>query len=165
MTNFKEIQSSLIISVYKNTLFLDAVLKSMLLKTFWNFEVIIPEDRDSEEMRDFLSQVKMPFPLRHLTQEDMGWRKKPALNRAISEANSDWLVFIDGDFVLHPRFMEFHQKMADQKYIVAGKRLKLDPKTSELLVSGKVKPEEMNSRILLNFSKINNQITSFVKMD
>lgn len=163
MPNFKEIQSSLIISVYKNTSFLDAVLKSLPGQTFRNFEVIISEDGDSEEMRDFLSQVKLPFPVRHLTQEDLGWRKNRALNRAIREAKSDWFVFIDGDCVLHPRFMEFHWEMAEEKFILAGKRVKLDPETSELLISGKVKPEEMNSRILANFSKIKKQGGAFVE--
>ena len=165
MPSFKEIQSSLIISVYKNTSFLDAVLKSLWGETFQNFEVIISEDGDSEEMRDFLSQVKLPFPVSHLTQEDIGWRKNRALNRAIREAKSDWLIFIDGDCVLHPRFMEFHWKMAEKKFILAGKRVKLDPETSELLISGKVKPEEMNSRILANFSKIKKQGGAFVEED
>jgi GT2 family glycosyltransferase len=163
MPSFKEIQSTLIISVYKNTSFLDAVLKSLPGQTLQNFEVIISEDGESEEMKEFLSHVKMPFPVRHLTQEDIGWRKNHALNRAIREAKADWLVFIDGDCVLHPRFMEFHWKMADEKFILAGKRVKLDPDTSDLLISGKVKPEEMNSRILANFSKIKKQGGAFVE--
>jgi len=163
MPNFKEIQSSLIISVYKNTSFLDAVLKSLPGQTFRNFEVIISEDGESEEMKNFLSQVELPFPIQHLTQEDKGWRKNRALNRAILEAKSDWLIFIDGDCVLHPRFMEFHRKMAEEKFILAGKRIKLDPETSELLISGKVKPEAMNSVILANFSKIKKQGDAFLE--
>ncbi len=163
MPNNNEIQSSLIISVYKNTSFLDAVLKSLPDQTFQNFEVIISEDGESEEMRDFVYRLNLPFPVRHLTQEDIGWRKNQALNRAIREAKSDWLVFIDGDCVLHPRFMEFHWKMAEEKFILAGKRVKLDPQTSELLISGKVRPEEMNSRILANFSKIKNGGGAFVE--
>ncbi len=142
---------------------MDAVLKSLPGQTFRNFEVIISEDGESEEMREFLSQVKLPFTLRHLTQEDIGWRKNRALNRAILEAKSDWLIFIDGDCVLHPRFMEFHWKMAEEKFILAGKRIKLDPKTSQLLISGNFKPEEMNSRILANFSKIKKQGGAFLE--
>ncbi len=142
---------------------MDAVLKSLPGQTFRNFEVIISEDGESEEMREFLSQVKLPFALRHLTQEDIGWRKNRALNRAILEAKSNWLIFIDGDCVLHPRFMEFHWKMAEEKFILAGKRIKLDPKTSQLLISGNFKPEEMNSRILANFSKIKKQGGAFLE--
>lgn len=142
---------------------MDAVLKSLPGQTFRNFEVIISEDGESEEMREFLSQVKLPFALRHLTQEDIGWRKNRALNRAILEAKSNWLIFIDGDCVLHPRFMELHWKMAEENFILAGKRIKLDPKTSQLLISGNFKPEEMNSRILANFSKIKKQGGAFLE--
>jgi cellulose synthase/poly-beta-1,6-N-acetylglucosamine synthase-like glycosyltransferase len=163
MPSFKEIQTTLIISVYKDTSFLDAVLRSLPGQTLQNFEVMISEDGESEEMREFLSQVKMPFPVRHLTQKDIGWRKNHALNRAIREAKTDWLIFIDGDCVLHPRFMEFHWKLAEEKFVLAGKRIKLDPETSDLLISGKVKPEEMNSRILANFSKIKKQGGAFVE--
>ena len=163
MPSFKEIQTTLIISVYKDTSFLDAVLKSLPGQTLQNFEVMISEDGESEEMREFLSQVKMPFPVRHLTQKDIGWRKNHALNRAIREAKTDWLIFIDGDCVLHPRFMEFHWKLAEEKFVLAGKRIKLDPETSDLLISGKVKPEEMSSRILANFSKIKKQGGAFVE--
>jgi len=157
------IQSSLIISVYKNTSFLDAVLKSLLGQTFQNFEVIISEDGNSEEMRDYLSQVDLPFPIQHLTQEDLGWRKNRALNRAIREAKSDWLVFIDGDCVLHSRFMEFHWKMGDENSILAGKRIKLDPETSQLLIAGNLKPADMNSKILTNFSKLKKQGCVFIE--
>lgn len=163
MPTINPIHSSLIISVYKNTSFLDAVLKSVLGQTFQNFEVIVSEDGNSEEMRDFLSRVDIPFPLHHLTQEDAGWRKNRALNRAIYEAKSDRLVFIDGDCILHPRFMEFHWKMAEEKLILAGKRIKLDSETSQLLISGNLKPADMNSRILANFSKIKKRGGAFVE--
>ena len=36
-------------------------------------------------MRDYLSQVELPFPIQQLTQEDLGWGKNRALNRAIRE--------------------------------------------------------------------------------
>lgn len=141
---------------------MDAVLKSLLGQTFQNFEVIISEDGNSDEMRDYLSQVELPFPIQHLTQEDLGWRKNRALNRAIREAKSDWLVFIDGDCVLHSRFMEFHWKM-EENSILAGKRIKLDPETSQLLIAGNLKPADMNSKILTNFSKLKKQGCVFIE--
>src|SRR5690606_2967461 len=110
---------SLIISVYKNTVFLDAVLKSVEKQTFRDFEIIISEDGESEEMAQYISQLKSDFPLLHLTQADLGWRKNRALNRAIQAAKAEWLVFIDGDCVMHPRFMEFHWQLAEEKCILA----------------------------------------------
>lgn len=59
--------------------------------------------------------------------------KNKALNNAIRHATSDWLIFIDGDCVLHPRFVEMHLRFAGEKVILAGKRVKLDPETSGFL--------------------------------
>jgi cellulose synthase/poly-beta-1,6-N-acetylglucosamine synthase-like glycosyltransferase len=154
MFNSPSPKISLIISVYKNTEFLDAVLKSVEKQTFRDFEIIISEDGDSEEMRRFLSTVKSSFPLLHLTQPDKGWRKNKALNRAVQAAHADWLVFIDGDCVLHPRFLEFHWQLADEGCILAGKRVKLDATTSQKLISGEYLLEKMSKFIRKNAAKI-----------
>ncbi|WP_133556112.1 glycosyltransferase [Algoriphagus boseongensis] len=163
MSKSSSLKSSLIISVYKNTKFLDAVMKSVEIQTFRDFEVIISEDGDSEEMKSYLSTLKTSFPILHLTQADVGWRKNQALNRAIQSAKTDWLVFIDGDCVLHPRFMEFHWKLSDKNSILAGKRIKLDPQTSDLLLNGELALEEMNKFIRQNSSKIKKEGGSFVE--
>lgn len=154
MLNPSPPKASLIISVYKNTQFLDAVMKAVEKQTFRDFEIIISEDGESQEMKTFLDGLHCSFPIRHLTQPDLGWRKNQALNRAIQAAHADWLVFIDGDCVLHPRFMEFHWQLADEKSIVAGKRVKLDPETSEKLISGEYSLEKMGKIIRKNASKI-----------
>ncbi len=126
-------KASLIISVYDNIKFLKIVLDSLKLQTEKDFEIIISEDRQSEEMRNFIQNYPFENDLQHLTQEDIGWRKNKALNNAIRHAKSDWLIFIDGDCVLHNRFVEMHVRYADGNYILAGKRVKLDTKTSSYL--------------------------------
>ena len=128
-------KASLIISVYKNTQFLEVVLNSLRHQTEKNFEIIISEDGEDEKMNRFISEYNFENDYRHLTQGDLGWRKNRALNNAIREARSEWLIFIDGDCVLHPRFVEHHVKLADEKYILAGKRIKLNPRLSDLLTS------------------------------
>lgn len=156
-------KATLIISVYKNTTFLEAVLLSVEKQTWKDFEVIISEDGDSAEMRDFVAKVKLSMPILHLTQEDLGWRKNLALNRAIQAAKADWLVYIDGDCVLHPRFMEFHWRLADEKSILAGKRIKLDPHTSQELISHQIDLEEMNQVIWKRSGQIKTNGGGFVE--
>lgn len=156
-------KASLIISVYKNTTFLEAVLHSVEKQIWRDFEVIISEDGESGEMRDFVASVKLSFPLIHLTQPDIGWNKNRALNRAIQAASTDWLVFIDGDCVLHPRFMEFHWSMSEEKSILAGKRIKLDPLTSAELISQQIPLEDMNRIIRKRSSQIKKNGGGFVE--
>jgi hypothetical protein len=46
--------------------------------------------------------------LRHIWQEDKGWRKNEILNKCVVASHSDYLVLIDGDWVLHPHFVREH---------------------------------------------------------
>lgn len=128
-------KASLIISVYKNTEFLKAVLNSLIYQTERNFEIIITEDGKDASMQNFIVGYQFCFDYQHLRQEDIGWRKNRALNNAIRAARSSWLIFIDGDCVLHPQFVEMHTKYADEELILAGKRVKLNPALTNRLMS------------------------------
>ncbi len=110
-----------------------AVLAGLRYQTRKPDEVIVSEDGDSQEMREFLAGYESNLTIVHLTQEDKGWRKNRALNRAIAAASGDYLIFIDGDCVLHTRFIQNHARLASPKHVLAGKRIKLGPLFSEEL--------------------------------
>jgi len=129
-------KATLIISVYKNTQALEAVLNSLKAQTEQDIEVIISEDGESAEMAAFVAGYAFPWPMQHLTQADKGWRKETSLNRAVVAAKNDWLIFIDGDCVLHPRFIEWHCRYRQRGVMLAGKRIKLSPALSERCARG-----------------------------
>lgn len=126
--------ASIIISVYRNTEALRCQLDSLKKQTRQDFEVIISEDGACPEMAELVQHYDWSWPHQHLTQEDKGWRKNTALNRAIQAARHDWLIFLDGDCILHPRFIEWHlreaAKHAGEKVMIGGKRIKLNPELS-----------------------------------
>jgi len=126
-------RSSLIISVYKDTKSLKAVLDGLRFQSEKNFEIIVSEDGESEEMKEFVAGYPFGNEFQHLTQPDVGWRKNQALNNAIRQASADYLIFIDGDCVLHPRFIENHHRFARPERVLAGKRVKLGPAYSAML--------------------------------
>ncbi|MGC1243151.1 MAG: glycosyltransferase [Chryseosolibacter sp.] len=123
---------SLIISVYKDVTSLRTVLEGLKFQRYRNYEIVISEDGESEEMRNFLGAYRCENPILHLTQPDVGWRKNQALNRAIQRSKGDYLVFIDGDCVLHHAFIENHVRFSGRKKILAGKRVKLGPQFTTL---------------------------------
>ncbi len=125
--------ASLIISVYKDTSSLETVLDGLKFQSCQDFEIVVSEDGDSVEMKDFVSSYKFRNPCQHLTQPDMGWRKNRALNNAVRKASNDYLIFIDGDCVLHHKFIENHLRFASPDRILAGKRVKLGPQYSKTL--------------------------------
>lgn len=129
-------KASIIISVYKNIKALGAILRSLQKQTEQDFEVIISEDGEDAGMKAFIQSYAFPWPVQHLTQPDQGWRKNKALNAAIIAAKAEWLIFIDGDCVLHPRFVETHVRYSAPGVVLAGKRVKLNAALSEKVIQG-----------------------------
>lgn len=155
-------KASLIISVYKNIPFLKAVLDSLIYQTENSFEIIITEDGEDASMRDFISNYNFRHDYQHLTQEDIGWRKNKALNNAIRAARAEWLIVIDGDCVLHPRFIEMHVHNAGEKNILAGKRVKLNDKISAVLLGQPSNLLKM-SRLMMKNLIVKEEGLSFVE--
>lgn len=123
---------ALIISVYKDTQNLKVILDSLKFQTYQDFEIIISEDGNFEGMQKLISEFPFANPVKHITQPDEGWRKNKALNKTIRSTSAEYLIFIDGDCVPHHKFIESHIKLSSQNGIVAGKRVKLGPKYSNL---------------------------------
>jgi GT2 family glycosyltransferase len=147
---------ALIISVYKNIKDLAVVLRSVEQQTYSPIQIIISEDGKSDEMHDFVSNYSGKLSLTHLTQEDIGWRKNRSLNFAIKNTFADYLIFIDGDCVLHPHFLENHIKHAQPNRILAGKRIKLGPIFStQLRIVHSI--SEFSKSIIKNYRSIKNE--------
>jgi len=144
-------EATLIISVYTNIISLKAVLDSLRNQSWKSFEIVVSEDGESAVMKEFLATYPFEQTWQHLTQEDLGWRKNQALNRAIRAAKSDYLVFIDGDCVLHPRFMEMHHRYASKNRILAGKRIKLNEALSKDLIIQKCTPDDVQRYLFKHF--------------
>jgi cellulose synthase/poly-beta-1,6-N-acetylglucosamine synthase-like glycosyltransferase len=146
-----KLKASLIISVYNDVVALKSVLDSLSFQTEKSFEVIISEDAQHDTMKSFLESYHFSGKIYHLSQLDTGWQKNKALNRASLFAHTNHLVFIDGDTVLHPRFIEFHIKLFDVNLILAGKRIKLDPESSSWLKENFKRLPQFQNYLLHNY--------------
>lgn len=135
----EKIKISLIISVYKNMDFLDLVLESVGLQTFKDFEVIIAEDADSEEMKKFIENKSKiyDFTIKHVFHEDKGFRKNKILNEALRVAGGEFVVFIDGDCILHKDFLKEYAKRTNKTTCLFGRRVNLDRETTNKLLKTK----------------------------
>ena len=108
-----ELKSTVIISVYKDSVALALIINSLSKQTVHNFEIIVSEDGESDAIYKTISDlVEFPLPIQHLTQTDSSFRKNIALNRDIHASNTEHIIFIDGDCVVHPNFMEAHQSQS-----------------------------------------------------
>ncbi|MFW6275210.1 MAG: glycosyltransferase [bacterium] len=156
-------KASLIISVYDDVASLKSVLDSLFFQTDKRFEVIISEDAQHETMKSFLESYHFEGQLFHVSQPDLGWQKNKALNKASIFSHSDHLVYIDGDTVLHPRFMEFHIKNFNENLILAGKRIKLDYESSVWLKEDSGRVLHFQNYLLHNYFAMRKRGAKFME--
>jgi len=138
---------TIIISVYKNVKALMIVLDSILNQSINVDEIIISEDGNSKLMNAFVSTLNITN-LIHLTQKDLGWRKNIALNNAIRRATGEYLIFIDGDVVLHKRFVEGHLYCSQPKRVCAGKRVELGPNYSKKILNKNLTIDNLSNNFI-----------------
>lgn len=131
-------KATLIISGYKDVKALHAVLKSLEHQTESDFEVIVSQDADDSCFDELIAKYQTQFTIRLIQQEDIGFRKNKMLNQAIRESKTDKLIFIDGDCVLHKRFIEQHIKLLKPNHFCVGRRVDLDSKTSAAIKIGEI---------------------------
>jgi len=137
---------SLIISYYKNIPNLRLILKALALQSCQDFEVIVSEDDNNSETAEFLDEMRQAyrFTIKHLHQKvDNGFRKNEMLNKSVQAAEGKTIVFIDGDCVPHPDFIEAYMRYTEPNKILQGRRVMLDEKTSQEALK-KVSLNELN---------------------
>jgi glycosyltransferase involved in cell wall biosynthesis len=124
--------ASVIIAVYQRDDFLRLVLESLARQTRRDFEILVADDGSGPETRALLrSKARtLPVPLRHVWQEDRGFRKCAVLNAASREARADYLIYTDGDCVPHRRFVENHLRHRAPGRILVGRATKLSERRS-----------------------------------
>jgi len=127
---------SIIIGFYKRLNFLELIFQSLEVQSDKSFEVIVAEDNDAPETISFinLSQKKYSFPVKHVSQPDLGFLKTKILNAAIKVAEGDKLVFIDGDCILHRHFVKEYQKAINANVFCYGRRAMISETFTKKLI-------------------------------
>lgn len=122
---------TLIITTYNWKEALDLVLRSVARQSSMPDEIIVADDGSRPDTADLVAawRKKLSVPLRHLWQEDLGFRVSRSRNRAIAAANGDYIVLVDGDMVLHDDFIADHRHAAHRGYFIQGVRLITGPST------------------------------------
>lgn len=122
-------RASLFVSTYEQPRALELVLAGLLRQSVTDFEVLICDDGSSEETRAaierFIDATRERFIVRHFWQENKGFRKSRILNQALRHAQGELCIFLDGDCIPHPRFVEDHLTHAKPGHYGAGRRVEL----------------------------------------
>jgi glycosyltransferase involved in cell wall biosynthesis len=77
-------------------------------------EVIIADDGSTVETKNTVEEFKKicPIPIHHVWHEDNGFRLAEIRNKAIIKAQFDYIIQIDGDVILHKKFIQDYKNIA-----------------------------------------------------
>jgi len=118
---------SIIITTYNRPDALTAVVEACFAQDDKNFEIIIADDGSTNNTLEAVAalQARSPVPLKHVWQEDIGFRAARARNLGTLAAQGDYVIFLDGDCVPQKDFVANHRRLAKRGYTVTGSRVLL----------------------------------------
>lgn len=126
---------SVIMTTYNSPEWLEKVLWGYSVQTHSDFELIIGDDGSTEETREVIDRIRAEteMAIKHVWQEDKGFRKCRILNKSILEVKSEYVVFTDGDCIPRKDFLEVHAKEAEPGRYLSGGYHKLPMSTSKAI--------------------------------
>lgn len=124
-----------VITTYNSPVWLSKVLTGYESQTDRDFKVIVADDGSTDETRQLIDcfQAQQALSIKHVWQEDDGFRKCQILNKAISETDCDYLIFTDGDCIPEPNFIATHRQLAEPGHFLSGGYIKLTMPVSETI--------------------------------
>lgn len=145
------IKATVIAAFYNRLDYLKLVLAGFERQTEKNFELIIADDGSRADVVKEIDKIILShsFPIKHVWQEDKGFRKNKILNKAITESESDYLIFIDADCVPHKSFIEGHLTFSTKAFSLTGRRVNLSQKITNQLTEKNVREGFLEKNILL----------------
>jgi glycosyltransferase involved in cell wall biosynthesis len=124
----------LVVTTYDRPDALTRVLASVGGQSLWPDEVVVADDGSGPATADvaerFASQA--PCPVRFVTQQHDGFQAGRIRNAAMASTDCDYVVLLDGDMVIHPRFIEDHVAHARSGCYSQGVRIALDARATRV---------------------------------
>jgi GT2 family glycosyltransferase len=113
---------TVVVSAYSNWQALDRTLLGLRCQTLQPLEVTVAEDSHFDEVATIVAKHRTlaPWPIRHLTQVNRGYRKPIMMNRAFGEASGEFVVFTDADCVPRADLLEAYARLARPGIFLAG---------------------------------------------
>jgi glycosyltransferase involved in cell wall biosynthesis len=132
------VKITVIVPTYNRPRALELSLRSLSLQSWLPDEVMIADDGSGPETRETVNrltkELKDYFPVQHVWQEDIGFRKPRILNDTVRQSTGGYLIFLDGDCMAHRDFVRSHAAMSSPNAILSGKRVDIGRKLTERLL-------------------------------
>ena len=100
-------------------------------------EIVVADDGSGPATHEVIASfiARSAVPARLVTQAHEGFRAARLRNLAIAATTLEYLVFIDGDMILHPEFIADHRRIARRGCYTQGVRVLADAALSRELAT------------------------------
>lgn len=138
----------LVVLTYNRSDALLAVLRALAPQCGPDEVVVLADDGSRDEHVQALRQGMPAFacPVRHVWHPDQGFTASRARNLGALHTQADYLVFLDGDCVPHPRFVRQHRALAEAGAFVNGSRVLLSEFLTAEVLAGRVDLPTLSAR-------------------
>ncbi len=136
MSKNLDLKTALIVTTYNKPDLLEIVLETALRQKTPPYEIIVADDGSGEETERVVREAakKSTSTIKHVWQEDRGFRLNPSRNNAIAVSESEYATLIDGDCFLGEWFVHDHICFARPGRFVAGTRAHFNEKARERIL-------------------------------
>ncbi len=116
-------KASLIVYIKHDTKSMPLLVEALKQQTEKDFEVIFAQDGCDENVTKILRETEKQQTLlmTHLFSKEKDYKREVMLNKAIVEAKSDYLIFIEEGSIPHPKFIEEHIRLSKYGKVVAAR--------------------------------------------
>jgi glycosyltransferase involved in cell wall biosynthesis len=128
------VQVALLITTYNRPDALNCVLASVAKQSRSPDEVIVCDDGSDSNTSQIIAAWSSRLPILHIWSPDKNFRAALTRNLGILRSRGELLIFVDGDCLLPPSFIDNYVKLTQVGYLVSGGRHLLSPeKTRSIL--------------------------------
>lgn len=128
---------SVIIPVYNRLEHLRAGFLCLLRQKKQIDELIITDDGSSQNILEYIGDLlpKAKFTVKHIFQEDKGFRKTRALNNAVLNAEGEILVFCDQDLIFGEEYIQTIATNIKKKIFLMGRAYHITENEKNMIIS------------------------------
>lgn len=148
-----------VLSTYKAEAELRLVLEGFLRQTEPDFSIAVADDGSGPGVELMVKEfADRGLRVRHVWQEDRGFRKARILNQAIASSAAEYLVLIDGDCIPSRHFVRDHMEWAEPGRYGCGRRVLLGPEISDAILDRRTNPPGLENPLRLLVAEARGQL-------
>lgn len=130
--------ASLVVTTYNWKEALALCLQSIAGQRVLPVEVVVADDGSREDTGALVRRIAQdfPVPLHHAWQPDTGFRAARVRNLGTARSTGAYVIYVDGDMLLHPEFIADHVHLARPGCYLQGGRLNASRAETQRLLDG-----------------------------